>query len=274
MTRKLLWAAAAAAPFLFVIVDVSAAELRADQKAAVEKLLADIDPATRDYLRPQMEASVAMLSEAQVAALVAGMDDGGAAAEEPAEEEEAEETASPQDLAYNRAQFEPVYRKHWQAQKSFDEFVDARMAAKCVGREDYAVFGSAYRYEIAIPQPSWPRASDNVDASIAILGDAYAPKDGRYDFDFSKVKVSFDKPAVEAAISQACSAWVAEASAFHKKARPLADANNFDGAAAAARTGAARLEPVAKVLEATLNAQAPGADYAFFTAMQNGRRVK
>ena len=47
MTRKLLLAAALGAPLLLAGASL-AADLRPDQKAAVEKLLADIDPATRD----------------------------------------------------------------------------------------------------------------------------------------------------------------------------------------------------------------------------------
>ncbi|HOP19215.1 MAG TPA: hypothetical protein PK585_03965 [Amphiplicatus sp.] len=273
MTRKLLLAAALGAPLLLAGASL-AADLRPDQKAAVEKLLADIDPATRDYLRPQMEESVAMLNEAQIADLVAGMDDSGSG--DTVDEEEAyeeEPTATPEDLAYNRAQFEPVYRKHWQAQKDFDAFADATLAAKCADREKYAVFGSAYRYELPTLAPNWPRAADNVDAAVAIFTDAYAPKDGRYKFDFSNVRMSFDKPAVEAAISKACAAWNTEAAAFYKKARPLADANDFAGAQAAANAGAAKMAPIAQALETALNEQAPAADYSFFMAMQSGERL-
>ena len=62
-----------AALFALTVSPACAAELRPDQKAAVEKLLAGMEPSMREPFRAQIEQSVAMLNKEQVAALVASM---------------------------------------------------------------------------------------------------------------------------------------------------------------------------------------------------------
>lgn len=271
MHKKLSLVAALAAPLLFAASQLAAGELRPDQKAAAERILAEMEPAMREAMRPQVEQSVAMLNEAQIAALMAEMQASGDDAD-AAYEEEPESEASPEDLAYNRAQYEPVFRKNWQAQREFDALVDAELAAECAGGERYAVFGSAYRYELRAPQPSWARAAESLDLALAITTDSYAPKDGRYDFDFSKVRMSFDRQAVSTAIAENCAAWANEAAAFQKKARALADAGDFAGADNLQRSGYATTEKLEKAIEDVLNAQTPG-DSAFVMAMLNGKKL-
>lgn len=268
-------AIASFAAFVAVLAPAAAADLRPDQKVLVEKMLAGMEPSMREPMRAQIEQSVAMLNKEQTAAVMASMTDDGAsdAAAEPQEEEPAV-TASPEDLAYNRAQFEPAIRKNWQAQKAFDDFVDAEMAAKCPDRHKYAVVDGPARYELRALSPNWPRASQNVDIDVAVFAGSYAPQDGRYKFDFSKVRTSFDKAAVSSAISEACAAWTREAAAFQPKVRALVDAGDSQGAFAFDRAAAAKVRPIEEPLETLLNEQAPSADYALVNALMNGERVK
>lgn len=137
------------------------------------------------------------------------------------DEAEAEVAATPEDLEYNRKQYEPVVRQHWAAKKSFDEFVNAELTAKCPDKDQYAVFRSAERYELMPLNPQWHRAATSADLEVQVVGAAYAPQDGRYDFDFSKVKMTFDKQAVTAAVTKACAAWVKEAATFKEQASAL-----------------------------------------------------
>ncbi|WP_375205238.1 hypothetical protein [Hyphococcus sp.] len=271
-TTIIMTAVAAAA--LSIAYPSAAADLRPDQKQAVEKMLAQLEPSMREPMRAQIEQSVALLNKEQVAMLVASMEESDSGAQEMTDEIiEEEPTASPEDLAYNRQQYEPVIRANWQAQKSFDNFVDAELAAKCPSRDRYAVYGSGYRYELRQLAPNWPRASNNVDADVAILSGSYAPQDGRYQFDFSKVRTSYDKQAVSAAVAKACAEWSKEAAAFQAKAKPLQAAEDFDGLFALERSAQGKVEPIESTLNEVLNVQAPAADYALYTALQNGRRV-
>ncbi|WP_428407752.1 hypothetical protein [Hyphococcus sp.] len=273
MNTTIMTAVAAAA--ILIALPSSAAELRPDQKEAVEKMLAQLEPSMREPMRAQIEQSVAMLNKEQVAMLVASMEDADNGAQEMTDESVEEEApaASPEDLAYNKKQYEPVIRANWQAQKSFDAFVDGELAAKCPSRDQYAVFGSGYRYELRQLAPNWPRASDNVDADVAILSGSYAPQDGRYQFDFSKVRTSYDKAKVSAAVASACAQWTKEAAAFHAKAKPLQAAEDFNGLHALEQSSHAKVEPIEAALNEVLEAQAPAGDYALYTALQNGQRI-
>ncbi len=263
-----------AAALLLVFTPVATAELRPDQQVLVEKLLAGMDPSMREPMRPQIEQSIIMMSPAQTAAVMAGMVDEATydAGTEP-QEYENDVTATPEDLAYNRAQYEPVIRASWKAQTDFDEFTDAALKDECPDRETYAVFGSGYRYELRGLAPNWPRASSNVDVDVQTLSGSYAPQDGRYDFDFSKVKTSFDKAIVASAIASACGDWTKEAVAFEKNARALVAAGDFDGAFELEQASSGKVSAIETPLETALNTQAPTADNALFTAFLNGRRV-
>ncbi len=248
----------------------AAADLRPDQKAAVEKLLAGMEPSMREPFRAQIEQSVAMLNKEQVAALVASMGESA-----PAEsEEEPAAAASPEDLAYNRAQFEPAVRANWKAQKEFDTFVDGEMAAKCPDRHAYAVVDGPARYELRALSPNWPRASQNVETDVMVIAGSYAPQDGRYDFDFSEVRTAFDKGAVTAAVAKACAGWTREAAAFQAKVRGMVDAGNDQGAFDYERASYAKVDAIEAPLNAVLGEQAPSANYALFNALMNGRRAK
>lgn len=264
---RTLFIAAGAACFASAAV---AAELRPDQKAAVERILADLDPSMREAARPQVEQSVAMLSREQVAMFVAGLDAGPAP--EPASAPRKQ--ASSADLDYNRRQYEPAIRRSWQAQKAFDDFVDAQMAAKCPDRHRYAVVDGPARYELRMLAPTWPRASWNVETDVAVLGPSYAPQDGRYDFDFSGVRTGFDKAAVSAAVGKACADWTKEAAAFQLKARALVDAKNSRAAFEHERAAAAVVAPIEAALNGVLAAEAPSANHALVLALQNPRPAR
>ncbi len=273
MKTTIMTAVAAAA--MLTALPSAAADLRPDQKQAVEKMLSQLEPSMREPMRAQIEQSIAMLNKEQVAMLVASMEESDSGAQEMTDEiiEEDAPAASPEDLAYNKKQYEPAIRANWQAQKSFDAFVDGELAAKCPSRDQYAVYGSGYRYELRALSPNWPRASDNVDADVAILSGSYAPQDGRYQFDFSKVKTSYDKASVSAAVAKACGAWSKEAAAFQTKAKPLQAAEDFDGLFALEQSAQGKVEPIESALDEVLKVQAPAGDYALYTALQNGRRL-
>lgn len=272
MTTRIMTAAAAVA--LMIAGPSFAADLRPDQKEAVEKMLAQMEPSTREPFRAQIEQSVAMLTREQVAALVASMESGGGEGEAESYEEEAPTVLSPEDYAYNRKQFEPAIRKSWAAQKAFDDHVAAALAAKCPGRDRYAVYGSAVRYEVRQLAPNWPRASVSADTDVTVLAGSYAPQDGRYDFDFSEVRTTYDAAAVDTAIAKACADWTNVAAEFHAKASVQFKANDLDGAYKTEQQYGPKVAPIETELEAVLNREAPAANYAIFTALQNGTRVK
>lgn len=273
MTTKIMTAAAAVA--LMIACPSFAAELRPDQQEAVEKMLAQMEPSMREPFRTQIEQSVAMLTKEQVAALVASMEsDGAGEAEAETYEEEEAPVLSPEDYAYNRKQFEPAIRKSWAAQKAFDDHVDAELAAKCPGRDQYAVFGSAVRYEVRQLAPNWPRASVSADTDVTVLAASYAPQDGRYDFDFSDVRTRYDAAAVDRAIAKACGDWTKLAAEFHAKASAQFKADDLDGAYKTEQQYGPKVTPIETELDAALNREAPAANNAVFMALMNGTRVK
>lgn len=245
------------------------------QQQALDQIVESLDPEIRPMMRAQLAPTLAMLNEQQVTMMLEAMtesladtvevDDGSSLVNEP---------ASPADLEYNRAQFEPVIRRAWQAGKAFDEFVTATLAEHCARERPFAVFGSAWRYEVYPLRPTWPRASNNVDVAVEVIGASYAPQDGRYDFDFSDVRFSFDKAAVARGIAEACSEHAAIGEAFVAAAR--ADAGDQElppngmrlESDANRRAGAVQAR-----LEALLESQAPGGNNAVHPALLNGQRV-
>ena len=86
----------------------------------------------------------------------------------------------------------------------FDKLVNAKVAAYCPASGVYARYGSGWRYEVGQFMMDSALGANNIEARVTIAGEAYMPKDGRYQFDFSKVRTTFDKGAVEAAIKTAC----------------------------------------------------------------------
>src|SRR5690606_29095643 len=160
----------------------------------------------------------------------------------------------------NRAQYEPMMRKAWEAGKAFDDFVTAELAAECPPDDGrFAVFGAAWRYEVYPLAPTWPTVSADVDLEVEIVGGSYAPQDGRYDFDFSDVRLSFDEAGVERAIAAACAEYTAIGEAFLAEAR--ADARGAEVPPNGMRieqSANAKVAAVRARLEELLTAQAPG----------------
>jgi hypothetical protein len=256
-----------------------AGELRPDQKAAVEKILATVDPSMREMVRPQIEQSIAYMNPQQVAMFVDGAAKQAAsnnAAKQAPVKETPKREATPEDLAYNRAQYEPAMLKHWQAKKSFDDFVDAELKAKCPNRDKYAVYREAERYELMELNPDWQRASWNADAEAQVIGSTYAPKDGRYKFDFSKVRMSFNKDTVSSAIAKACADWTKEAAAFKEKASALMNSGQSDAAHRFEGTASAKVGAIENALKAVLDAEGPAGNLnsAMMDALQNPQPVK
>lgn len=255
-----------------------AAELRPDQKAAVDKILATMDASTREMVRPSIEQSIQYLTPEQVTMFVSAATKGAsdqndqpaAAAQEP------QTQATPEDLAYNRAQYEPALRKHWEAKKAFDTFVDAELAAKCPKPGQYAVYREAERYDLMELSPTWQRAPDNQSAEATIVGDTYAPKDGRYKFDFSKVRMTFNKDAVSNAIAKACADWTKEAVAFKEKAQALMNSGQSQAALDLEGAASKKVSAINATLQAVLEAEGPAGSYnaEMMNALQNPKRLK
>lgn len=263
------------AALLLAMALAAAADLRPDQEAAVERMMATIDPSMRQMIRPQIEQSISMMTPEQVAMFVASAT-GGQEEQQAAVEEESSSQASPEDLAYNRAQFEPVLRKHWQAKKTFDDFVDAELAAKCPDPDKYAVYREVERYELMPVSANWHRAHNHMETEVQIIAGTYPPQDGRYDFDFSKVRMTFDKSAVSSAIEKACTDWTKEAVVFKEKASKLMYAGDSEAAFKLQGASSSKVSTINSALEAALNAQAPASNYnaAMMGAMQNPKRAR
>lgn len=263
----------------------AAADLKPYQKDALDKIMEEIDPSARDMVRPQMEKTLSTLSEDQVRMMLQAMQgrdaDNESADTASADQDDTDDasddedaTASPEDLAYNRAQYEPVIRQLWQAQKDFDDFVDAAMATDCPANGTYAVFGSGWRNEVSPLGPEWNRASPDIERDLQIIGGSYAPQDGRYKFDFSKVRMSFDKAKVAAAIKSDCDAYRTIGEAFMAKAKPLAAEEKLDAIQTLVNEAGQKREPIAEDLQAALRAQSPSQDGALYTALLNGQKIK
>ena len=252
-----------------------AAKLRPDQERAIEAMLKDVEPSMRPMARQQLATSFANFSEAQIAMMMAKMAENKAAeVKAPKPIVEVETVATPEDIAFMWAQFEPVMRKHHAAQVEFDTLVNAKVAAYCPASGVYTRYGSGWRYEVGQFMMDSALGANNIEARVSIAGEAYMPKDGRYKFDFSKVRARFDKSAVEAAIKTACGRVHATGKAFLAKVDALIAANNWDGAFKAEGSANAALEPIRSELQATYDKIGPGDIGVFQLAMMNGVRVK
>ena len=250
-------------------------KLRPDQQRAVEIALQQVEPAMRPMAREQLSKTFAPFSEAQIAMMMAKMEENKkAAAAKPAPVAEVERPMTPADIEYNRAQYEPVIRKHWAVQKRFDEFASAKMASHCPGRDEYARYGSGWRYEIGQLGEASSLASWNVETNVEVAGKAYAPQDGRYSFDFSKVRLTFDETAVEAAIKQACSSLKTKGKEFLAKVDPMIARQDWDGAFKLEQTAQAGVSAIRTELDAKFAQLSPGDFSAIQMAMMNGKKVK
>lgn len=253
----------------------SKSKLRPDQERAIELALKDVEPSMRPMARAQLATTFANFSEAQVAMMVAKMNENRAAeAKAPQPVVEVETVATAADLAYNRAQFEPVIRKHHAVQKKFDAFVNAKSPAYCPGRDQYARFGSGWRYEQGQFMMDSALATWNVETNVTVASEAYAPKDGRYTFDFSKVRMTYDEQAIDAAIKTACEKVHAAGKAFLAKVDPLIAKKDWDGAFKAEGFAQAKLEPIRAELQAKFDTLSPGDFTQIQLAMMNGKKIK
>lgn len=249
-------------------------KLRPDQERAIELALNDVEPAMRPMARTQLAATFGRFSEAQIAIMVSQMKANASATPQPTLVTVAETVATPQDIAHNRAQFEPVIRKHHATQTKFDLFANAKLAAYCPGRDQYARFGSGWRYEQGQYVMPSALASWNVETDVAVAAEAYAPHDGRYNFDFSKVRMTFDEKAVDAAIKTACDKVHAAGRDFLAKVDPVIAAKDWDNAYKLEHWAQGRLEPIRTEMAEAFAKLSPGDFTEIQLAMMNGRKVK
>jgi hypothetical protein len=250
-------------------------KLRPDQERAIEAMLQEVEPAMRPMARQQLAASFANFSEAQIAMMMAKMKENKAAeAKTPKPVVEVETPSTPADIAFMKAQYEPVIRRHHAAQKEFDAFANEKLRAYCPGRDQYARFGSGWRYEQGEFMMESSLASWNVETNITVAGEAYAPKNDRYKFDFSKVRMSFDKAQVDAAIKASCDKVHVAGKAFLAKVDPLLAKKDWDGAFMAEGSAQGALQPIRDELKAKFDKLSPGDFSAIQIAMMNGAKVK
>jgi hypothetical protein len=244
----------------------AAAQLRPDQKLLVEHLLSGMEPAMREGFRADFEKLAGAMSEREVAAILAssGIDPNAP----PPKEESTDPVASPEVSAYHRSQYEPVYRSSWAAKKAFDDLVTAELEARCPDRHRYAIVMGAERHEL--PELAHtPLATWNVENDLKILA-GVAPQDGRYDFDFSKVRTRYDGAKVTAIVAEACAAWTELAADFHRQAQSLQRAGNAEAIDRLLGNAAGKLQPVVQKFEAGLKAEGPSNNEAFFLALGSG----
>jgi hypothetical protein len=254
-------------------------KLRPDQQRAVELSLRGMDPAMVPFMRETMAKNLAPYGEAQIAALIAGLESkefspSNSSADNEPDEEAAEPTLSPEDFAFNRAQYEPVIRKAHAAQKKFDDFVNARLQAKCPKPGAAARWGSAWRYELIPLKEEWSTASWNPDSDVQVIGSVYGPQDGRYKFDFSKVRFTFDEKVVGDAIDKACADYGAKGKEFLAKLDPLVAREDWEGAHRLEQSAMRWIDPIRSRMEDALNKQSPNGNQAIMDALQNGKRIK
>lgn len=250
-------------------------KLRADQEKAIELALKDVEPAMRPAARQQLADTFSNFNEAQIAMMVAKMNENRAAeAAKPVPVFEAETVSTPQDSAFMRAQYEPVMRKHHAVQKQFDNFANAKLDAYCPKDGKYARFGSAWRYEQAQFVMPVELATWNVESNVTIAQEALEPKDGRYQFDFSKVRLSYDEKKVDGEIKRICDKVHAAGRKFLSEVDASVARQDWDGAFAAEVRANQALEPIRAEWKTMIDTLSPGDFSAIQLAMMNGRKVK
>lgn len=252
-----------------------APKLRPDQERAIELMLKDVEPAMRPMARQQLAQSFAPFNEAQIAMMVAKMNENKAAeAAKPAPVVEVETVSTPEDAAFMRAQYEPVMRKHHAAQKQFDQFANAKMETYCPKDGKYARFGSGWRYEQAQFVMPVELATWNVESNVTIAREALEPKDGRYKFDFGKVRMTYDATKVDAEIKRICGKVHAAGKKFLAEVDPLIAREDWDGAFRAEQKANAALEPIRAEWKKMIDTMSPGDFSEIQLAMMNGKKVK
>jgi hypothetical protein len=263
----------ALAVFLIANTPAGAAALLPYQQAALDQILATMDPQTQALARPQLEQTLSVLGESQVQMLLSSMTSDSSAGDADAEEDAGDTVATPDDLEFNRGQYEPAIRDAWQANKAFDEAVEASLARHCPTRDEYAVYGMGWRYEVAPMQPNWTRSSQSAEVDVQVVGAAYAPQDGRYEFDFSAVRNTFDPAAVDQAVASACVQYRVIGEEFMADARPRVSNDDLPGGDALQGAANGKTYALIQWLEAELLALAPSGSAGVLTALVNGRRV-
>jgi hypothetical protein len=260
--------------------DAQTPKLRPDQQKLVEISVANVEPAHRAIAYEQMAKVVAPYNEAMIAQMMSAANknlDGQkkqAAAEKAAKAKELpERQVTAEDKAFMRAQFEPVMRKHHAAQVEFDKLVNAKVDAYCPKSGVYARYGSGWRYEVGQFMMESALGANKIDDRVNIAGEAYMPTDGRYQFDFSKVRTTFDKGAVEAAIKSGCDKVHATGKAFLAKVDPIIARKDWDGAFKAEGSANAALEPIRSELQAAYDKLGPRDISEIQLAMMNGKRI-
>lgn len=279
--RRLFLAAFAACSFAFLCSFANAASpLQPFQQKALDAILAAADPRAHAALRAQFEPMLAGMNQAQVDMIVAQL---AANQAEKAAQEEAEAeaprfdenyVATPEDLEFNRSQYEPAIRDSWQAQKAFDDFATAQLASDCGPEGKFAVFGSGWRYEVYPLNPTWTRASDSANLDVQVIGQSYAPQDGRYQFDFSEVRTTFDQAAVKAGIASACAEYAQIGQAFMAEAKGRSEDDLMASGYDLEGKANGQVESIRQKLESLLKQHAPATNGALYTALLNGQRIK
>lgn len=254
--------------------------LRPDQRRAVELSLVGMEPSMRPFMYEQMAKNLAGYDEKQIASLIKGLE-ANASKEDLAAVDAAMKndgpvvgTLSKADFDFNRAQYEPAIRAHWAAKKKFDDYVNAKRVAHCPNRDSVARFGSAWRYELMQFGMDSAVASQNADADVAVMGSSYAPQDGRYKFDFSKVRMMFDEKAVDAAVKEGCDAYKAEGVKFLAKIDPMIKRQDWEGAHKAEQAAMGPVSQIIDRMNARLAKLSPEDGYPMIMALQNGKRIK
>lgn len=244
------------------------ADLKPFQKAAVERVLETMPAAERQMARPLLEAQFASLSEAQITMVMAGLEN--AEAETAAMEEAPDQPVTEEDLAFNRAQYEPAVRKLFDAALAYDLLVSDAVAAG-LPQTEYAVWGHGWRAELPPLRPTWQSAITDFDV-FRLSFDSMAPQDGRYRFRLPEITARADEAAIRSAIAKAAQDYAAVGERFKAEARRLADAEKFDELYALERRAGAEVEPIRTRLEKLLAVQAPSGT-ALAVALQQGTPV-
>lgn len=265
--RRLYFSAAALCLSL-LLPGAAQAALKPYQQAALERMLAAMEPDLRPLARPQLEQQLGMLNEAQIAMMVAGLEQAQAEqAVAPPEPEFAPVTE--EDLAFNRAQYEPALRRLFEAQLAYDLLL-TKLVGQGLPAEEYAVWGHGWRYEVPALTANWEKAVPDYEM-FRMTYENMAPQDGRYRFDLPDIRTSFDEAAIKAAIAEAAQDYAAVGKRFKAEAAGLAAAEKFDALHALERRSGAEAEAIRARLEKLLAVHAPSKT-AFVTALLQGTR--
>jgi hypothetical protein len=278
MLSRILAAACVAA--IFFAVPATAAELKPFQKEALEILIKALPEEHKAAARAQFEQILAPMNEMQVAMMVSAAQQ--AMAEDDTEEgaagdedysDTAEQVATPEDLAFNEKQYEPVVHKLWQASRDCDLYVEETLADNMSG-ETYAAWGLAWRYDLPAMRLGDLHTTPSTYENFAMTFRGMAPQDGRYTFDFSHVKTSCDRAAIEAAVKAAYADYDKLGRAFVPEVKAAAEADDFSKADAIVAKASAKVAMIVKRLEQAVAEHRPNGSEALLQALMYGKRVQ